>query len=177
MTDDVPRHTGERVAYTCSSMNRAAGVVVGHVAPKTNRRPYLSYRPVGGAPDKCCACSHHRSAGLVVDVSGHTVYYRSLSVFVDRIASGVEQFRRAAETRANIVGRWRAAAHGYAGFEFDAGASPTGGPCQDLHRGAIADRNDDARLRYGFERRTRGRAHPSVIGPVTSRHRHDAAKP
>ena len=89
MTDDVPSHTGEHVAYTCSvdEIVRPA-VVVGQCGP--DDEPVDLYLEL--PPGKWRVGQVLRVLGIIdrqgswSDVSGHTVYYPFIkAVFVDRI--------------------------------------------------------------------------------------------
>jgi hypothetical protein len=89
MTDDVPRHTGEHVAYTCSidEIVRPA-VVVGQCGPEDEPVDLFLELP----PGTWRTGQVVRVLGIIdrpgswSDVSGHTVYYPFVkAVFVDRI--------------------------------------------------------------------------------------------
>lgn len=87
MTDDVPHHTGEHVAYTCSvdEIVRPA-IVIGQCGPEDEPVDLYLELPAGmwrtgqvlrvlGIIDR---------PGSWSDVSGHTVYYPFIkAVFVD----------------------------------------------------------------------------------------------
>jgi hypothetical protein len=89
MTDDVPRHTGERVAYTCSIDEIVRpGVVVGQCGPEDEPVDLYLELP----PGRWRTGQVLRVLGIIdrpgswSDVSGHTVYYPFVkAVFVDRI--------------------------------------------------------------------------------------------
>jgi hypothetical protein len=89
MTDDVPAHTGEHVAYTCSvdEIVRPA-VVVGQCGPEDEPVDLFLELP----PGRWRVGQVLRVLGIIdrpgswSDVSGHTIYYPFIkAVFVDRI--------------------------------------------------------------------------------------------
>jgi membrane-bound lytic murein transglycosylase B len=89
MTADVPAHTGEHVAYTCSieEIERPT-VVVGQCGPEEEPVDLYLELPAGkwrtGQRIRVLGIMDH--PGSWSDVSGHTIYYPFVkAVFVDRL--------------------------------------------------------------------------------------------